>query len=108
MLTANLGSDRDWAFHTRPNPLLSGRSLLWSMGKVLGGGSSILTAGVASCYGLACCSRPVVSSCGLRFAPVGLSCLDFSSALGFSALVASLILAFRASFISPLQALRAA
>ena len=26
---------------TRPNPNLNGRSLLWSMGKVLGGGSSI-------------------------------------------------------------------
>src|SRR3954464_4343971 len=39
--TANLGSERDWGFHTRPNPHLNGRSLLWSMGKVLGGGSSI-------------------------------------------------------------------
>jgi choline dehydrogenase len=38
---ANLGSERDWAFKTRPNPHLGGRSLLWSMGKVLGGGSSI-------------------------------------------------------------------
>jgi choline dehydrogenase len=37
----NLGSVRDWAFKTRPNPYLNGRSLLWSMGKVLGGGSSI-------------------------------------------------------------------
>jgi choline dehydrogenase len=37
----NLGSERDWAFTTRPNPHLNGRSLLWSMGKVLGGSSSI-------------------------------------------------------------------
>ncbi|WP_437528527.1 GMC family oxidoreductase N-terminal domain-containing protein [Sorangium sp. So ce726] len=39
--TANIGSERDWGFRTRPNPHLNGRSLLWSMGKVLGGGSSI-------------------------------------------------------------------
>ena len=38
---ANLGSDRDWRFHTRPDQNLNGRSLLWSMGKVLGRGSSI-------------------------------------------------------------------
>ncbi len=37
----NLGSERDWAFPTRPNPHLNGRSLLCSMGKVLGGSSSI-------------------------------------------------------------------
>ncbi|WP_027582396.1 GMC family oxidoreductase N-terminal domain-containing protein [Bradyrhizobium sp. Ai1a-2] len=37
----NLGSDRDWAFRTRPNPHLNGRALVWSMGKVLGGSSSI-------------------------------------------------------------------
>jgi choline dehydrogenase len=37
----NLGSERDWAFQTRPNPHLNGRSLLCSMGKVLGGSSSI-------------------------------------------------------------------
>jgi choline dehydrogenase len=37
----NLGSERDWAFKTRSNPHLNGRSLLWSMGKVLGGSSSI-------------------------------------------------------------------
>jgi choline dehydrogenase len=37
----NLGSERDWGFKTRPSPHLNGRSLLWSMGKVLGGGSSI-------------------------------------------------------------------
>ncbi|HVJ40159.1 MAG TPA: GMC family oxidoreductase N-terminal domain-containing protein [Dongiaceae bacterium] len=39
--TENLGSDRDWGFATRPNPHLNGRALTWSMGKVLGGGSSI-------------------------------------------------------------------
>lgn len=38
---ANLGGGRDWGFLTRPSPHLGGRSLLWSMGKVLGGGSSI-------------------------------------------------------------------
>jgi choline dehydrogenase len=37
----NLGSERDWAFATRPNPHLNGRSLVCSMGKVLGGSSSI-------------------------------------------------------------------
>src|ERR1700754_1610468 len=37
----NIGSERDWAFMTRPNAGLNDRSLLWSMGKVLGGGSSI-------------------------------------------------------------------
>jgi choline dehydrogenase len=37
----NLGSERDWAFRTRPISRLNGRSLLCSMGKVLGGGSSI-------------------------------------------------------------------
>jgi choline dehydrogenase len=37
----NLGSERDWAFPTRPNPHLNGRSLQCSMGKVLGGSSSI-------------------------------------------------------------------
>ena len=36
-----LGSDLDWGFRTEPNPKLNGRSLLYSMGKVLGGGSSI-------------------------------------------------------------------
>ena len=39
--TENLGSERDWAFKTRAESKLNGRSLLWSMGKVLGGGSSI-------------------------------------------------------------------
>ena len=36
-----LGSELDWGFMTEPNPRLNGRSLLYSMGKVLGGGSSI-------------------------------------------------------------------
>src|ERR1700726_2213415 len=38
---ANLGSDRDWAFQAQPNPHLNGRSIPLSMGRVLGGGSSI-------------------------------------------------------------------
>lgn len=37
----NLGGDLDWSFTTEPNPRLNGRSILYSMGKVLGGGSSI-------------------------------------------------------------------
>jgi choline dehydrogenase-like flavoprotein len=37
----NLGTERDWAFVARPNPHLKGRSMPLSMGKVLGGGSSI-------------------------------------------------------------------
>lgn len=37
----NLGSERDWAFRGEPDPGLDGRSILFSMGKVLGGGSSI-------------------------------------------------------------------
>jgi choline dehydrogenase len=37
----NLGSERDWAFPTRANPHLNGRALVCSMGKVLGGSSSI-------------------------------------------------------------------
>jgi choline dehydrogenase len=36
-----LGSELDWGFMTEPNPALNGRSLRYSMGKVLGGGSSI-------------------------------------------------------------------
>jgi len=36
-----LGSELDWGFMTEPNPELNGRPLLYSMGKVLGGGSSI-------------------------------------------------------------------
>jgi choline dehydrogenase len=39
--TLNLGSERDWGFQSEPNPHTNGRSILYSMGKVLGGGSSI-------------------------------------------------------------------
>src|SRR5258705_7730120 len=38
---ANLGSERDWNFAAQPNPHLNGRAISYSMGKVLGGGSSI-------------------------------------------------------------------
>jgi len=37
----NLGSERDWSFQSQPNHHLNGRSVRSSMGKVLGGGSSI-------------------------------------------------------------------
>lgn len=37
----NLGSERDWGFQAAPNPHLNGRTLPMSMGKGLGGGSSI-------------------------------------------------------------------
>jgi choline dehydrogenase len=37
----NIGSERDWGFVAQPNPHINGRSLPLSMGKVLGGGSSI-------------------------------------------------------------------
>ncbi|SDP38216.1 choline dehydrogenase [Filomicrobium insigne] len=37
----NLGSSHDWAFEGQPSPHLNGRRLPLSMGKVLGGGSSI-------------------------------------------------------------------
>src|SRR5215470_5589367 len=37
----NLGSTRDWGFTGLSNPHLNGRSIPLSMGKVLGGGSSI-------------------------------------------------------------------
>jgi choline dehydrogenase len=37
----NIGSERDWNFVGQPNPHLNGRSIPHSMGKVLGGGSSI-------------------------------------------------------------------
>jgi choline dehydrogenase len=37
----NLGSERDWGFKAQPHPALLGRALSMSMGKVLGGGSSI-------------------------------------------------------------------
>ena len=36
-----LGSELDWGFVTEPNENLNGRALLYSMGKVLGGGSSV-------------------------------------------------------------------
>lgn len=39
--SSNLGSDRDWGFASEPDPRLHGRSIPFSMGKVLGGGSSI-------------------------------------------------------------------
>ena len=32
----NLGGELDWSFVTEPNPNLNGRSILYSMGKVLG------------------------------------------------------------------------
>jgi choline dehydrogenase-like flavoprotein len=38
---ANLGSERDWGFISEPDPRLHGRAIAFSMGKVLGGGSSI-------------------------------------------------------------------
>jgi choline dehydrogenase len=38
---ANLGGATDWGFVAEPNPHLHGRALPMSMGKVLGGGSSI-------------------------------------------------------------------
>jgi choline dehydrogenase len=37
----NLGSERDWRFQAEPNPHLDGRALSMSMGKGLGGGSSV-------------------------------------------------------------------
>jgi choline dehydrogenase-like flavoprotein len=37
----NLGTEVDWAFQVEPNAHLGGRALTLSMGKVLGGGSSI-------------------------------------------------------------------
>ena len=37
----NLGSERDWSFQAQPNPQLNDRPIPLSMGKVLGGGSSI-------------------------------------------------------------------
>lgn len=37
----NLGGETDWGFTAEPNPELNGRAMPMSMGKVLGGGSSI-------------------------------------------------------------------
>jgi choline dehydrogenase len=37
----NLGSERDWGFAAEPNPAINGRRMPLSMGKVVGGGSSI-------------------------------------------------------------------
>jgi choline dehydrogenase len=37
----NLGSARDWGYTALPNPHLNGRAIPMSMGKVLGGGSSV-------------------------------------------------------------------
>jgi choline dehydrogenase-like flavoprotein len=37
----NLGGELDWNFASEPDPLVNGRSIPFSMGKVLGGGSSI-------------------------------------------------------------------
>lgn len=37
----NLGSERDWGFRAEPNPHLGGREIPMSMGRGLGGGSSI-------------------------------------------------------------------
>jgi choline dehydrogenase len=39
--SANLGTDRDWSFVAQPNPHLNGRRTPLSVGRVLGGGSSI-------------------------------------------------------------------
>lgn len=38
---SNLGSERDWAVKSRPNLHLNGRSITFSAGKALGGGSAI-------------------------------------------------------------------
>jgi choline dehydrogenase len=38
---SNLDSERAWQFTAQPNPHLNGRAIPYSMGKVLGGGSSI-------------------------------------------------------------------
>ena len=39
--TSNLGGELFWDFKAQPNPALQGRALSMSMGKVLGGGSSV-------------------------------------------------------------------
>lgn len=36
-----LGTEHDWSFHGEPNPAANGRSVAFSAGKALGGGSSI-------------------------------------------------------------------
>jgi choline dehydrogenase-like flavoprotein len=41
MWATNLGGPTDWAFQADPNKHLNNRSLMLSMGKVLGGGSSV-------------------------------------------------------------------
>jgi choline dehydrogenase-like flavoprotein len=38
---SNIGSERDWNFQSEPDPSSNGRSIPFSMGKVLGGGASI-------------------------------------------------------------------
>lgn len=38
---SNLGSERDWGFQAEPSPHVNGRALSMSMGKGLGGGSSV-------------------------------------------------------------------
>ncbi len=38
---ANIGTERDWGFQSQPNFRVNDRSIPFSMGKVLGGGSSI-------------------------------------------------------------------
>lgn len=43
----NIGSERDWCFASEPSPHLNDRSIPLSMGKVLGGGSSINVMGWA-------------------------------------------------------------
>jgi choline dehydrogenase-like flavoprotein len=37
----NVGTERDWNFHAVPDPRINGRAMPLSMGKLLGGGSSI-------------------------------------------------------------------
>jgi choline dehydrogenase len=37
----NLGTNREWGFHTEPHPELNGRTMPYTMGRALGGGSSI-------------------------------------------------------------------
>jgi choline dehydrogenase len=37
----NLGTNREWGFHTEPHPELSDRTMPYTMGRALGGGSSI-------------------------------------------------------------------